>query len=87
MGRTDTIDPKSLKEGDRVEVCMCDTSATCVWSYAAEATKDEKGKLRIEAIHPNHPNHVGEHALRPKQVDGCYTYLRRLTPAREKALR
>lgn len=75
MGRTNTIDPLSLAAGDRVEVCACDTSATCVWSYRATAVQDAKG-IRLEADDPRLVNHRGEeHALRPVGVDGCYTYL------------
>lgn len=75
MGCTDTVDPFSLVEGDKVEVCMCDTGATCVWSYPATARVDGKG-VRLDADDPKLVNHSGEEmALRPEGVDGCYTYL------------
>ena len=72
VGRTKDIDPTSLVEGDEVDVCYCDTGATCVWSFPAIVRKDEAGQLRLadsrELTDDKAP------LLRDVEV-GCYTYL------------
>lgn len=51
--------------GQRVTVCLCDTSATCVWSYPG-IVKEIDGKLVV----------AGNDELIPvSEIDGCYTYL------------
>lgn len=68
------IDPLSLREGDKVEVCLCDTSASCVWSFPAVALMRNE-ELVLEATNEDYTNYRGEKALPVYRVDNCYTYL------------
>lgn len=70
MGRTYTIDPASLSDGDKVYVHVCDTSATAVWGYDAVATRDDKGRLILTPYGDS-----GWETLPLDRIDGCYTYL------------
>lgn len=68
---SDAIDPRSIRPGDKVEVCFCDTSASCVWSYPATARREGR-KVWLIADDKDNVNHL---KTDPLQGDGCYTYI------------
>jgi hypothetical protein len=72
------INPQSLKIGDKVKVCMCDTSATVVWSYPAIVILDKNKNLKIEALDKKLVNHIGENSISIEAIDGYYTFLYKL---------
>lgn len=69
MNRTKTLDPLSLKKGDKIEVCMCDTSATCVYSFFAKVVERHQKFLSLEKEDGT------EIVYDQESIDGCYTYL------------
>ena len=82
MGRKDIediIDVLSLEDGDKVEVCYCDTGGCVVWSFPAIAITVNK-KMFLEDdyddVSRNRRNNPNNKPAK-EWVDGCYTFLRK----------
>lgn len=69
----EVVDKNALEVGDIVEICYCDTSATCVWSFRGTVKKDDNGELFICDEHKDSNYHYCP--IKNFEDDGCYVYL------------
>ena len=72
MGRTKTIDPKSLAPGDKVRYSECDTSATAVYGFDCEVLKNDGETLLVR----RDGNWV---YFEIEKWEGCYSYFEEIT--------
>lgn len=74
------IDKNSLKAGDRVEVCYCDTGNTCVWSYLAIVRTNEDNNLYLHDERYYKKYYDSKHDILLKDWKDFYQFL---IPARK----